>query len=95
MTEDRENTQLVLLRILGVLLIAVGFTMLVQQVRSETALPALAQTIISGDSHRAVQCERRVVEIRKIRLPEVPPIPHVTLTPPVPPAPPAPPVLSL
>lgn len=92
MTEDREKTQLILLRILGVLLIVVGVTTLVQQVRSETTFPVrIAQTIMSGESHEAPRCERSAVHVRKIRLAPAPPVPPAL---PAPPAPPAPPVLT-
>ena len=91
MTEDREKTLVVLLRILGILLILVGVTMLAQQVRSETAFPLrIAQSIVSGGSHDAPRCERSVVHVRKIKLAGPPPAPPA---PPAAPAPPAPPLV--
>lgn len=95
MTRDRETTQLVLLRILGVLLILVGFTMIAQQVRSDHMRPVeFAESVFSVDKAKWPSCDRKTsVHVRTIRLPDIP-APPAPPAPPPPPAPPAPPVWS-
>lgn len=85
MSEERERTQTILLRILGVILIAVGFSILANQVRSESAYPIrIVERITTGHSNDAEKCDRRVVHTRKVNVP----------APPAPPVPPVPPRLS-
>ncbi len=91
MRVDRERTQLILLRILGILLIAVGFTMI--------ARGSDNRWVDRADEERAVaaraiqfekQCDRadkRVLHLNIRRWNDV----HTTPAPPSPPEPPHPP----
>lgn len=71
MSIDREHQELILLRILGVLLVLVGFLMLAQNVRSDS----------SGFAHlhRSDRCGRMHVEAN--RVPHPPHAPHVRALP--------------
>lgn len=90
MAAEQDHVELILLRILGVLLIAVGFALIAQQVRSDSTNPVrLAQSLVSDMRGEATWCERRQVHARvqSLKLPPPLPIKH----PPPPPRPPAPP----
>lgn len=66
MAAEEDRVQQVLLRVLGVLLIAVGFALIARQVQSETIAPVRLVESIRGDSsERAAKCDRRRVEIHR------------------------------
>lgn len=97
MPAEEDCVQLVLLRILGVLLIAVGFALIAQQVRSDSMNPIrLAQTLVSDVTDDATRCQRGRVHVY-IQSAKVPPPAPVMRPPPLPqpPAPVIPPILSL
>ncbi len=100
MPADEDHVQHILLRILGVLLIAVGFALIAQQVRSDATNPIrIAQTIVSDVTKNVRECERRHVRVHarpakaaaaaRAKRPPLPP------SPPTPPAPPVPLILTL
>lgn len=62
---DRESLQLIMLRVLGVLLILVGFTMIAGLVRSQPGEHIFASS---------TKCARKQVEVRVMAVP-TPPIP--------------------
>lgn len=100
MPAEQDYVQLVLLRILGVLLIAVGFALIAQQVRSDSMNPIrLAQALVSDVTEHATRCEgRRVhVHVQSANIPPPAPVkrPPLPSSPPRPPAPAAPSILSL
>jgi len=66
---DRESLQMIMLRILGVLLIVVGFTMLAAQVRSQPGEHIFASS---------AKCARKQVEVRVMAVPTPPAPPSLT-----------------
>lgn len=84
---DRERTQLILLRILGVLLIVVGFTMIARA--SDSARMPLGISEFADLQHlgRETRCKRNV----EVKVRTSGPDRFVYITPPAIPAPPPPP----